>query len=204
MFRTVMAIRAATRTTAEKPADLADIMRQVAGTDVAAINFGDIRDGLPKGLLTYERLFQSIPKNIQLTVIPKLPTELLVKNLIKCVQSCGRRGVLQVSGLTLEFQRNCVEGVDEDREAKLTKVTTTAGRVLYQRKGAKEVFDPQPVSMATTDFVMGGGAGFNAWTGLPTQPRTWPLREAMADVLEAQKVVDPATHAKGRYINTAK
>jgi 5'-nucleotidase/UDP-sugar diphosphatase len=180
---------------------LADMMRQAAGTDIAVINSGDVRTGLPSGTITYEHLFGVVPKNIQLLTIAKLPIELLVKNMHSSIESCGRRGALQFSGITVEFKRDCKSpqgGVDP--KAQLSRIVTTAGKVLYERKDDKEVFSKSPVSCATTDFIMSGGAGYQHFKGLPTT-NPLALRDAVADQMVKEKKLKPAEYAVGRYKN---
>lgn len=181
---------------------LADMMREAAGTDIAVINSGDVRSGLPKGTVTYESLFQAVPKNVQLLTIAALPLEKLVKNMHSSIESCGRRGALQFSGITVEFKRDCsapVGGVDKN--AQLTRITTTGGKVLYERKGAKETFARGTVSCATTDFMMGGGAGYQYFKGLPTT-NPMSLRDAVAERLVKARKLAPADYAAGRYRNS--
>ena len=180
---------------------LADMMRAAAGTDIAMINSGDVRFGLPKGTITYEDLFEVVPKNVQLVTIEKCPIDKLVKNMHASIESCGRRGALQFSGIKVEFKRDCsapVMGVDKN--AQLTKIVTDAGKVLYELKGDQPVFSKEPVSVATTDFMMEGGAGYVFFKDLPTTaPKA--LRDEVADQLVKVKKLKPADYAPGRYRN---
>lgn len=183
---------------------LADMMRRVARTEVAVINSGDLREGLPAGTVTYEHLFAAVPKNLALMVMPQLPVSLLVKNLERSVVTCGRRGALQVSGITLTLRRDCeteaARETGDDRTARLLKLVTATGRVLFERRADGTVFfDPDPVSVATSDFVMEGGAGYPGFPAPAAEPGPVPLREAVADAIAARGTLDPAEHAVGRY-----
>jgi 2',3'-cyclic-nucleotide 2'-phosphodiesterase (5'-nucleotidase family) len=177
---------------------LADMMQRISGAPIAMINFGDVRDGLPKGSIDYETFFHAIPKNLRLVVVPKVPVSKLLENIQRSIESCGHRGVLQISGLKLEFKRTCREDEDLDPHAELIKATLADGTVLFQ-KGRKATKDS--VTVATTDFVMEGGAGFPAFQGLPIQAKSWRLRDAIADEMVKLGTLNPADHAVGRYHN---
>lgn len=184
---------------------LATMMRRAAGTEVATINAGDVRAGLPDGLVTYADLFAVLPKNLRIVTMPELPVSLLVKNLERSVRTCGRRGALQFAGIEVVFDRDCscpdaLERAD-DRRARVLKVTTDAGRVLFERRGHRVHVDPDRVSVATTDFVMAGGAGYPGFPAAAAAPGPRPhLRDAIADELEAAGRLDPAAFAPGRYV----
>jgi 2',3'-cyclic-nucleotide 2'-phosphodiesterase/3'-nucleotidase len=182
---------------------VADMMRRAAKTEIAVINSGDIRSGLPSGQINYEHLFSAVPKNIRLITVPRLPVDLLVKNLERSVRSCGRRGALQVSGLVVEFSRDCSSpSGGEDRDARLLKLTTTDGQILYEKKGnGRDIVSDRPISMATTDFLMSGGAGYGHFKGVPARNETLALREAVADAMAAERKLESRQFAPGRYRN---
>lgn len=180
---------------------LADLMREAAGTDIAVINSGDVRNGLPRGQITYEDLFQVVPKNVRLITLARCPIENLVKNMHSSIESCGRRGAIQFSGLRVEFKRDCsapVAGVDKNAE--LVRLVTDDGKVLYELKNGKPVFARTPVSVATTDFMMEGGAGYQHFKGLPVA-KDAALRDEVAQRLVKAKKLDPRSYARGRYKN---
>lgn len=182
---------------------VADMMRLEAGTEIALINSGDIRAGLPRGKVTYADLFEAIPKNLRLITVEDMPVEKVLKNLERSARSCGQRGALQVSGLTLTFRRGCQDCENlpggEDRKARLLKVVTGTGRVLLDRE--KDHEDSGTISVATTDFVMGGGSGYPHFQGVPHPPSSTDLRDSVADRMETMREIDPADHASGRYVN---
>lgn len=182
---------------------LADMMRAAARTQVAVINSGDIRDELPAGPLRYEQLFQVVPKNLQLVTLPAVPVPTLVKNLWRSIESCGRRGALQVSGLVVEFRRDCecpeVQENGVDPEARLLRLSTHDGRLLYEHREGGSYTAPEPVTVATSDFVHGGGAGYPAFRGLEAMPDPPPLRDRVAERMAARGHLDPADFAVGRY-----
>ncbi len=183
---------------------ITDHMRQAAGTEVALINGGDIRATLPAGPITYEDLFQVMPTNNQLMVFRQLPIPVLLRNLKRSVRTCGRRGAMQVSGVSIEFSRDCscpdAKLRDEDTRADIVKLTTTDGRVLYQKVDGKKVFDPGTVSVATTDFVMNGGAGYPGFPKQHLSEPPMPLRGAIAKEMKSQQVFEGQDYARGRYL----
>jgi 2',3'-cyclic-nucleotide 2'-phosphodiesterase (5'-nucleotidase family) len=184
---------------------MADMMRDAAHTDIGIVNSGGVRDGLPKGTVTYNDLYGVMPFNNKM-VTAHVPVELLVKNLELSIKTCGVRGALQISGIRLEFERNCERAVNaEDPQARLLKVVTNDGKVLYDATGASPVTAKETVTVATVDFMMTGGAGFTFFAGLPIDPNPPILRDAVADEMTKARAkpgrLDLSNFATGRYKN---
>ena len=123
---------------------VADMMREATGADVAMINGGDVRDALPSGDVRYVHLFQVLPKNLSLVTV-EVPFEKLVDQIMLSVKSCGRRGALQISGMTLVFRRDCAKAVDgEDLEVEIaqgTRVKIVRGMIADVRSRANPAAD---------------------------------------------------------------
>lgn len=180
----------------------ADRMREAAMTDIAMINSGGVRSGLAAGAVTYTQFFGVIPFNNRMMIAPKVPIELLARNIETSIQTCGNKGALQFSGITVEFERDCDRAVDgADPKGRLLKITTTDGHVLYELRDGKPWTDSRTVSVATVDFMMEGGAGYKHFKGLSTLPDASVLRDAVANRMSQMKLVDPSTYSVGRYIN---
>lgn len=177
---------------------IADAMRSASKSQVAVINSGDIRDGLPAGDILFEHLFNVVPKNLELIRVAGLPTELLIKNLERSIRTCGRRGALQVSGLKLYFSRNCQgHDGDEDREAKLIRVRNREGELIFE-KG--KIFK-EALAVATTDFMLAGGAGYPHFVGLKNKKQSFILRDVLVRDLEARTTLVAEDFTHGRYHN---
>lgn len=182
---------------------ITDMMRRAARTEVALFNSGDLREGLPAGALRYQALFQALPKNGELVVVPEVPVADLMRNLARSASTCGRRGALQISGLRIELSRDCdcpeATSRGDDAEARIHRVETESGRVLYRWEGGQPVLDPEPVSLAANDFLYSGGAGYPGFSAIARLPERRALRDEVADQLAALGSYAPSDFALGRY-----
>jgi 2',3'-cyclic-nucleotide 2'-phosphodiesterase (5'-nucleotidase family) len=175
---------------------LADAMRSASGAEVAMINGGDVRDDLPAGEIRFEHLFQVLPKNLALVHVAALPTRLFAENVRLAIESCGRRGALQISGFTIDFARDCTRAVDGvDPRAVLERIVLSSGQAIFDHG----VVARETIDLATTDFVMSGGSGYGAFRELPLPAALPPLRSAVATDLKRIGTLDPTTYARGRY-----
>lgn len=182
---------------------IADAMREATRAEIAMINGGDIRDDIAStGDILYEDLFRVIPKNLQLVQVKAMPTMKVVEQLRLAVTSCGRRGALQISGVALVFDRDCDNATfGEDRSAVLRAILSSDdGHAIYQRSddGTEEVSKPT-LHVATTDFVMSGGAGYDRFEGIATTEPALVLRDEVAADLKRRGSLDPSTFKRGRY-----
>lgn len=180
---------------------VADLMQQVSGAAFAMIGSGDIRNGLPKGDVLYQHFFEMMPKNLELVRLKAAPLSKVIDNLAHSISSCGRRGALQISNLILVFTRNCQGNTDVDRTAKLLKVIDGDGNVIYENGSQGKKYFMESVDLATSDFVMTGGAGYRAFTELKPDQVSPGLRELMVERVQALGRLDPNKHSRGRYIN---
>lgn len=183
---------------------IADAMRRATQTDIAMINGGDVRDDIAAGAVTFEELFRVLPKNLELAVVDEMPMERVLENMRLAIRSCGRRGAMQISGITVVFRRNCDAAVDgEDRDAVLLALLTDDGQALYRRDGDRDVFARPSVRVATTDFVLGGGAGYGHFIGITPSRPVLALRDEVAGDMKHQRALDRATFVRGRYLDCA-
>lgn len=178
---------------------IADAMRAGTSTDIALINGGDVRDDLPAGDVTYEALFRALPKNLGLVTVRTMPIAPFVENIRLSIKTCGRRGALQISGAKLRFRRDCDRAIDgEDRQAELLEIVLDDGRIAYSNATPSTMTS---ISVATTDFVMSGGSGYGKFIGIATDGAPQALRDVIADHLSAQRLLVPASYARGRYVD---
>src|SRR5262249_8779531 len=77
---------------------LADSLREVARADVALLNSGGLRAGVPAGELTYGAVYEVLPFDNTLAVLTVTTPEL--KRLLEAAY--GRKGIFQVSGLKVQ------------------------------------------------------------------------------------------------------
>ncbi len=180
---------------------IADTMLHATGAEVALINGGDVRDDLPAGDILYESLFRVLPKNLALVKVDAMPTRLLVENMRLSTSSCGRRGALQVSGVKVMFKRDCAHATSgEDRHAELLALVLPNGDKLFERKNGSDVYLRATVRVATTDFVMSGGAGYDKFAGVAPTGTPLVLRDEVAKGMKAMGTLASATFARGRYV----
>lgn len=177
---------------------VADMMRKETGADVAMINGGDVREALPRGEVRYAHLFEVLPKNLALVTVSAMPTEKLIEQVRLSVKSCGRRGALQISGMTLVFRRDCTKAVDgEDKNATLVAILDATGQPIVRG----DVIVKPTVRVATTDFVMSGGAGYDRFVGLTPSGDALVLRDEVARGMKALATLEAGMFASGRYVD---
>lgn len=133
---------------------IADAARAKAKTDVALMNSGGIRDSIEMGDITKGAVYQALPFDNFLSVVKVTGKEL--KMILRISQS-GQRGVFPVSGVTLTLLKQIPkptedlnhDGKLEPWEAKrLVKATFADGT---------EIEDAKTYTLATPDFLVGGG-----------------------------------------------
>jgi 5'-nucleotidase len=151
---------------------LADMMRQARpGHDVAMLNGGGMRAGLPVGPLTFGHLYETFPFDNAFA-----STRLTAGEFRKLLaRSLGRSGSL-VSLSGLRVLARCKDGA---LDAALTRPDGTPVR------------DDEMLALLTTDFLATGGDGFFAGSTAPFEIGA-PMREPLAEALRARgKTLDP-------------
>ncbi|MGH7539770.1 MAG: bifunctional metallophosphatase/5'-nucleotidase, partial [Gemmatimonadota bacterium] len=123
---------------------IADAQRTAVGTQIAIMNNGGIRRGLPEGPITYGDLFELQP--FQNTLVR---LELKGEHLLAALEHAldGERGVptLQISGLDVRYEPEAPTG-SRVLEARLPNGTPVRPDGVY--------------SVAVNDFMAGGGSGY--------------------------------------------
>lgn len=151
---------------------LADLVRQARpGSDVAVLNAGGIRAGLPAGPLTYGSLYEAFPYD---NVFASLRV------------SAGDFKGLLAQSLARASSLVSLSGIRVRARCKAGSVLVTLSRA----DGAP-IPDSEPLVIATTDFLATGGDGFFA--GAPaTLESGVVVREAVVEQLRRRGgVLDP-------------
>jgi len=180
---------------------LTDAFRSSASTDLALINTGGIRAALPKGVVTYEDLFQVLPFNNHGLVIGPMKWSQIKNLLQRSIESCGNYGALMQSGLRVTFSRDCYSnskglggkgkrvGLTEaapqgvDRKAKLLHVETVSHEVLLDVERGIEADSEKVFRVATLDFLVSGGSGYGGFKGTSVLKDIGVLREILTEEL---------------------
>lgn len=142
---------------------LADLMRAVRpGTDVAMINGGGMRAGLPQGALTYGHLYETFPFDNAFASM-----KLSAGQLRRLVARSLGRSASQVSLSGVRVRARCKDGSVE---------------ATLSRSDGSPISDETMLNLVTTDFLATGGDGFFADAGIPFQIGA-TIRDEMAEVL---------------------
>jgi 5'-nucleotidase len=209
---------------------LTSVLQKATGAQVAIINNGSVRSDLADGnvktglTIRFENLFRVLPSNDQVLVVQAMSVDVLARNFKRAVRSCGLRGVLEVTGLHPVYSKppDC-GGANEDLTTKLLRLVLDDGKVIWEdkrnhgepgdqlRKGVscKDQELPCPecvlvptVSVALTDFLIQGGAGychFRSQEGAAT--RVGEIKDEIMRVLDPASTVDVKPFLAGRYQN---
>jgi 5'-nucleotidase len=168
---------------------LTDVLREVSQVEIAFINTGGIRNDLPAGDFTYNDFFRVMPFNNIAVVLDPLPRVKLLQLLLRSAQTCGEYGTLMSSGLRVLFERDCKkvakEVVKVDTEARLLKVETLAGQVIFDASVPElsqiEQGPDMSFRVATLDFLAARGGGYEYCMGVPLVEEVGILREVLTD-----------------------
>jgi len=179
---------------------VADIMRETAGAEVALINGGAIRTGIPRGRITVKSIYDALPFDNYLVAISLTGTQLkqaLEHGVSRLEEPSG--SFPQVSGLTFTYSRKAPAG-------SRVKDLTVGGRPWEPGK---------EYVVATNDYLVAGGDGYTAFGealksasdyssvgGALTSsklayndPGTW-LRELVINAIKARKTIAPQVEGR--------
>jgi 5'-nucleotidase len=151
---------------------LADLVRQArAGSDVAVLNGGSMRAGLPAGPLRYGSLYEAFPyDNVFATV------HVQASELRRLLAASLARSSSLVSLSGIRVRARCQAGVLD---------------VTLTRSNGSSIADSEQLAVATSDFLATGGDGFFA--GAKATLETGLLREAVVEELRKRGgTLDPA------------
>jgi 5'-nucleotidase len=145
---------------------LTDLMRAARpGSDVAMINGGGMRAGLPAGVLSFGRLYETFPFDNAFASL-RLPASDFRRLLGRSLSRGG--SLVSLSGLRVRAR---CQGANLD--------------VVVARPNGSPVRDDEMLAIATTDFLATGGDGFFAGVTAPFEIGP-PLRDALAEALRTR------------------
>jgi len=184
---------------------VADVMRQVAGAEVAIINGGGIRTGVAPGKLAVKDIYAALPLDNYLVAISLTGAQLKAALEHGVSRLEGPVGSFpQVSGLTFIYSRSAPVG-------SRVKDVTVGGQPL----------DPQKeYVVATNDFLAAGGDGYTVFGealksagdyanlgGTLTSsklayndPGTW-LRDLLIAAIQARKTIAPQVDGRIKAVD---
>jgi 5'-nucleotidase len=154
---------------------LADLMRASRPSDVAMINGGGMRAGLPAGPLSYGRLYETFPFDNAFASL-RLPASEFRRLLARSLSHAG--SLVSLSGL--HVLARCEKGGLE---------------VALTRHDGSRVHDEEVLAIVTTDYLATGGDGFFAGANIDYEIGP-PIRDAIAEAMRQRGGVldarDPA------------
>lgn len=151
---------------------LADLLRAEFGTDVALVNGGQIRDGIPPGPVDVKRVLRVLPfdsPTVTLTITGEQLRQVLENSVSQLPGSQAGR-FLQVSGLSVLYDLSAKPG------ARVQEVTV----------GGKPLEPVKRYSVATDAFLADGGDGFTMFAAATDRiERQLPMRDLLLAALQA-------------------
>jgi 2',3'-cyclic-nucleotide 2'-phosphodiesterase (5'-nucleotidase family) len=129
---------------------VADVIREAAGAEIAIVNGGAVRAGIPEGPVTLAHLYNVLPFDnhvLSFLLTGHEVREALETGLGRIEEPGG--GFPQVSGMSFTFDP-----------------AAAAGRRLREVKvGAEDLAEDRVYTVATNDFVAAGGDGYTVFEG---------------------------------------
>jgi len=150
---------------------MADCYKDWAGVDAAFQNGGGIRADIPAGPVTLRHLFSVMPFDNAIVKV-KMSGAALRSALDHGV---GSPRIAQVGGMTVEFRR------PHPRHERLGAVTV----------GGAPLDDAKTYSVATLDFLVAGGDGYEEFGKAETEPTGALARDVLRACAEKRKDIAP-------------
>ncbi len=152
---------------------LVDLLREASQADVAIINSATVRDTLPKGALTYEHLYKTLPFSSRTLRLTKVDREHLVKLALDMATKSGEYGIMVQSGLEITFKK-------EGGTPKLVKLAKVGGETIFP---APEGAGPGAYTIVALDFLCDQVSGVDGLKGVAVEKDLGVFRELIAEVL---------------------
>ncbi|MBI3961832.1 MAG: 5'-nucleotidase C-terminal domain-containing protein [Deinococcus sp.] len=160
------------RTTETNLGDLiADLQRQLTGADIGFANGGGIRASIPAGEVTLDQIIKVLPFGNTLVTFELTGTQVraALENAVSQVENTAGR-FLQVSGLRFTWDASQSPG----------------SRVVEVLVGGQPLDDERIYTIATNDFLAGGGDGYQVFTeGQNLYNSQQLLADILADAIRA-------------------
>jgi len=148
--------------------------------DVAMYNAGGLRTSIPKGDITFGRVYEVVPFDNNLVTV--MLTGAQIRDILEHGLS-GPYGVMEISGLRVEFDPDAQPG------SRCKSILDYAGNKLQDDKLYK---------VATNEFVLNGGDGYFTFARGTNVHNTHTLiREVVARYIKQKGTVGPVS--QGRY-----
>ncbi len=151
---------------------LADLARVHAGTEIALLNGGAVRGGIPLGPVTLKRVMEVLPYDDPLVAMKLSGRQLrsaMENSVSELPRAAGR--FLQVSGLSFSFDPSAPSGAR-------VKQIAVQGAPLQ---------DDREYSVAVYGFVAGGGDGYSVFLqGRERVDHQLPLRDLLIAALKTR------------------
>lgn len=154
---------------------IADAQREAVKADVAFMNPGGVRSGLPKGKVTWGQVFTSQPFNNQVTTLRMTAGQ--IKAVLEQQWGSGdHETVLYPSGITYSYDVGRPVG---DRVSNIRIAAPAAGDQTY--------------GVAVNSFLAGGGDGFTGFAAIKDRALGPNDLDALISYLKAHPGVVPQT-----------
>lgn len=148
--------------------------------DVAMYNAGGLRTSIPKGEITFGRVYEVVPFDNNLVTV--MLTGAQIRDILEHGLS-GPYGVMEISGLQVEFDPDAKPG------SRCKSIHDDSGNVLR---------DDQLYKVATNEFVLNGGDGYGTFArGTDVHNTHTLIREVVARYIKQKGTVGRVD--EGRY-----
>lgn len=162
---------------------MSDILRDIAGADVAALNSGGLRADLRAGEVSRLSIKQILPFANTVVLFQATGEELLTLLRTNAKASLHEeQGILQLSGVTCAYREGAV-GVE----------------ILEPRVGGQPLDPSATYTVATVDYVLGLGDKYMGFTPAAHESRGGTLFGAVAEWIAAHPELVPAEGGRFRH-----
>lgn len=162
---------------------VADIMRLAGKSDIAIINTGGLRENIPKGQVTIEKIYGVYPfENMLISMDLKGK---YIKEIIETTFT-GSHAILQVSGLTIKYDLS-----KPDKE-----------KIVEILVNNKPLEDEKTYRVSTADFLATGGDGYESFKKGENPQNIMPIRDAIIKYFQENSPV--SSEIEGRIENVGK
>ncbi len=159
---------------------IADAMRARVGTDVALLNGGGIRSGIPKGPISYRDILMVLPFGNTLVTMELTGTQLLKVLRHAAEQRPGSGGWLHVSGLKWEIRQ---------------------GMPVNVRIGGRPLDKKRIYNLATNNFLAAGGDGYQMLKeGKNIYDTGFVVADVVRDYISKKKMVAPRMEGRLKIV----
>jgi 5'-nucleotidase len=161
---------------------VADIIRTYGHSQIGIINSGAIRENIPSGNITFEKIYSVFPFNDDIIAM-----DLTGKDILEIMSNnfTGKHGILQISGIKVKYDFSKPEG------ERLREIT----------------IDGKPLSpegiyrVATIDYLLHGGNDFYTFKNAKNVENMGFFRESVVDFIKLNSPVYCTIEGRQEIIN---